>query len=94
MERIDFSKINPCGGCCDECGYIRSGECAGCRESEGKCVKLWTNGCEIYRCCEKHNAYFCGICCEFPCNWIVSKISEWDKDGIKKLESLREEYHR
>lgn len=62
--------------------------------SEGKCVKLWTNGCDIYRCCEEHNAYFCGICCEFPCNWIVSKISEWDKNGIKKLESLRDEYHK
>ncbi len=92
--KTDFRKINPCGGCCDDCGFRKSGECRGCRDSKGKCVKLWSNGCRIYECCEKHNVYFCGDCDEFPCEWIVNKIGEWDKQGIEKLKMLREDKKR
>ena len=73
---FDFSNINPCGDCCDECEYKKNRECKGCREVDGKCVKLWTNECLIYKCCTRHKAYFCGICNEFPCKWIVDKIIE------------------
>jgi hypothetical protein len=45
----------------------------------------------IYECCEEHNAYFCGICAEFPCEWIINKIGEWDKQGIERLKMLGED---
>ncbi len=92
MNKTDFSKITPCGGGCDACDYKENGQCKGCREAEGKCVKLWSDGCEIYKCCNEHNVYFCGVCGEFPCEWIINKIAEWDKDGIERLTKLRNEY--
>ncbi len=60
---------------------------------EGKCVKLLSDGCAIYKCCEEHNAYFCGVCSEYPCEWIKNKIAEWDKDGLERLTRLKYEYH-
>ena len=53
---------------------------------------MWENGCAIFKCCEEHNAYFCGACYEFPCGFLKDKLAEWDKDGIVKLEKLAYEY--
>lgn len=88
----DFSKITPCGGDCEQCGFFHDGGCAGCRENGGKCVKMWENGCRIFQCCEEHGAYFCGICWEFPCEYIKNKLAEWDKNGVYKLTQLAREY--
>lgn len=88
----DFSQITPCGGNCSGCKYFIEGNCEGCLTTKGICIKMWEKGCEIYKCCEKHNTRFCGICGEFPCEWLESKIGEWDKDGIVKLEKLADEY--
>lgn len=93
-EQTDFSKITPCGGCCEGCQFKLNKECVGCRESGGKCVKMWENGCAIYACAEKHGAYFCGICQNFPCTWLGQKLEEWDKDGISKLFRLKKEYEK
>lgn len=90
----DFSKITPCGGDCSSCEHFISGECKGCLSEEGRCVHLWKEGCEIFRCCKSHDVKFCGLCPEFPCQWLESKIGQWDKDGIKKLGELKEEYER
>lgn len=54
MDKTDFSKITPCGGNCETCGFFHDGGCTGCRESGGKCVKMWENGCAIFKCCEEH----------------------------------------
>lgn len=89
----DFGTITPCGGSCAACGYFQRKECEGCRKNGGKCVGMWENGCAIYECCTKHDALFCGLCSEFPCVWLKSKIAEWDKDGVERLRSLAEEYH-
>lgn len=89
----DFSKITPCGGDCQQCGFFHDGGCAGCRENGGKCVKMWENECRIFKCCvEEHGAYFCGLCWEFPCEYIKSKLAEWDKNGVYRLKQLAEEY--
>lgn len=90
--RTDFSKITPCGGNCTGCDYYKKGDCLGCIKNGGKCVKMWQNGCEICECCKKHNVLFCGLCDDFPCQWIINKISEWDKDGIERMKMLAEEY--
>lgn len=88
----DFSKITPCGGDCEQCGFFHDGGCKGCRDNGGKCVKMWESECRIFKCCEEHGAYFCGICWDFPCEYIKSKLAEWDKNGVYRLKQLAEEY--
>lgn len=88
----DFSKITPCGGDCSGCVHFTAGECKGCLSNGGICVSMWEKGCEIFKCCEKHGVKFCGLCGEFPCEWIENKLGEWDKDGIEKQKRLAEEY--
>ncbi len=88
----DFTKITPCGGCCEDCDFYKSGACKGCIAAGGE--RTWEGRrsvCEICTCCNEHNVSFCGICREFPCDWIVKKI-DWDKDAIEKLKKLRDEY--
>lgn len=88
----DFSRITPCGGNCSECEKLTSGKCAGCLKSGGKCIAMWENDCDIFSCCQRHNAKFCGICDEFPCGFIEKTVSEWDADGIKRLKVLSDEF--
>lgn len=88
----DFSKITPCGWDCSECKHFMTGECKGCLSNGGICVSMWENGCGIFKCCEKHRVKFCGLCEEFPCEWIENKLGEWDSGGIEKQKKLAEEY--
>ncbi len=88
----DFSKITPCGGNCSECNHFNNNECEGCVKSGGKCVHMWENGCKIFECCQSHNVKFCGLCEIFPCEYIISKLGEWDKDGIAKQSRLANEF--
>ncbi len=76
----------PCGGECTGCGHYAK-DCEGCRKTDGK-VAMWDSGCEIYRCAKEHNAYICGLCNEFPCNWLRSQVTRWDKEGINTLWKL------
>lgn len=89
---MDFEKLSPCGENCGECRYIRTGECRGCRETGGKCVKMWEHGCAIYACCSEHQVHFCGLCPEFPCPWLIEKISSWNPEGIQNLQNLADLY--
>lgn len=91
---IDFSKITPCGGNCTDCKYFVDGECKGCLSTKGKCIKMWGNRCEIFACCEKHNAKFCGLCPNFPCDLLENTITQWDEQGIQNLHKLKEEYEK
>jgi len=92
MEHIDFTKITPCGECCVGCQKKENGTCEGCIESDGNC-KEWTrsNGCPIYKCAKNHNVQFCGLCCEFPCEWLPHKVT-WNPDIIKHLSNLTRIY--
>jgi hypothetical protein len=89
---IDFKDITPCGGNCSTCRHKENDECDGCRNNQGQCVRLWHDGCDIYKCCLRHEAYFCGLCTEFPCPWLIQKIGEWDAEGIEKLRKLADSY--
>ncbi len=90
---MDFEQITPCGENCAGCRRYRSeGACEGCRETEGRCVKMWENGCAIYACCLEHRVHFCGLCETFPCPWLTEKIGSWNPDGIRNLERLAELY--
>lgn len=90
----DFGKITPCGGNCEGCKFFIGGECEGCIKTGGKCVKLWQNGCEIWRCCNEHKVKFCGLCEKFPCDWIAEKLEQWDNGGIERMKELAAEYRR
>lgn len=93
MSKIKyFDSITPCGECCDDCQHKLSGDCKGCRETDGKCIKMWSNGCEIYKCCLNHKVHFCGLCEEFPCQWLTAKICSWNPKGIDNLRNLAEQY--
>ena len=89
---IDFNKITACGGCCDDCSHFKNETCTGCINNGGSCVKMWANGCEIFKCCKEHNVPFCGLCSEFPCEWIKVKIGEWNPTGIEELLNAAVQY--
>ena len=93
MESTDFTIITPCGECCVGCKKKDAGICEGCIETEGKC-KEWgqSNGCPIYKCAKEHNVQFCGLCNEFPCKWLIEKIT-WDSNRVNYLTKLRDVYN-
>ena len=94
MTTRDFTTITACGECCVGCGKKASGFCKGCIESDGHC-KEWeqSGGCPIHKCAMKHNVQFCGLCDEFPCEWLVEKVS-WNKNIVGDLTALANEYRR
>ncbi|MCH5323617.1 MAG: DUF3795 domain-containing protein [Eubacterium sp.] len=87
MSITDFSLITPCGGNCTTCGHFRSGECGGCLNTHGKCVKMWENDCKIYSCCKQRGYLFCGLCPVYPC-----ELFNWQKDK-EHMRSLVKEYN-
>ena len=91
-NEINFNNITPCGENCSGCEHKIKGDCKGCRETEGKCIKMWSNGCEIFECCKKHKVHFCGLCNDFPCSWLSNKISHWNPKGIENLKYLKSKY--
>jgi hypothetical protein len=91
-KHIDFSKITACGECCYGCKKQEDGLCEGCIESDGHC-KEWTQskGCPIYKCAKKHKVQFCGLCFEFPCKWLVEKVT-WNPNIVVDLTKLAKRY--
>ncbi len=87
-NNIDFATITPCGECCVGCTKKEQGICEGCIESDGNC-KEWTQskGCPIYKYSKQHNVQFCGLCTEFPCDWLKEKIT-WNPNAIEHLTHL------
>jgi len=87
-DRIDFSTITACGECCVGCKKKEEGICRGCIESDGHC-KEWeeSGGCPIHKCARSHGVQFCGICPEFPCEWLPKKIV-WNLNIVEHLSSL------
>ncbi len=88
---IDFEHITACGECCIGCKKKDDGLCQGCIESDGNCIE-WTQsgGCPIYKCAKQHHVQFCGLCHEFPCDWLVNKVT-WNlniADDLTKLAIL------
>lgn len=88
---MDFSEITPCGENCHNCGHKKNNECKGCLEAHGKCVKMWESDCYVFKCCEEHMVKFCGLCCDFPCNWLLEKGS-WNPDIVAHQKKLALEY--
>ena len=89
--QIDFKNITPCGENCELCEHKSNNGCQGCKETDGKCVKMWKDGCYVYKCCIEHDVPFCGLCKEFPCKWLVTK-GNWNPNIVKHQTFLAKEY--
>ena len=88
----DFTTITACGECCVGCSKKKDGSCPGCIESDGRVPEWAESGmCKVHACCKEHNARFCGVCSEFPCDKLPQMIS-WNPEIIKHLSALRDEY--
>lgn len=87
----DFSKLTACGGDCSGCERLHEGLCCGCNKNGGIQVSMWHNGCDICECCKNHNVKFCGLCDEFPCEWLKNTLT-WHENGIEQLRKYADEY--
>ena len=88
----DFNTITACGECCVVCSKKINGECPGCIEADGRVLEWAQSGmCKVHACCKEHNARFCGLCSEFPCDKLPQMIS-WNPEIINHLSTLRGEY--
>ena len=89
----DFDHITACGERCIGCSKKKDGICPGCNEAEGRVPEWAESGvCRIYACCREHNAKFCGLCAEFPCEKLPQTI-HWNKDIVSHMKLLRDEYN-
>ena len=88
---IDFSQVTPCGGSCTGCEHYASKKCAGCLVTKGECLKLG-HPCRVYKCCDDRNIKFCGLCDEYPCEFMEKKITAWDPNAIERGRLLAHEY--
>ena len=85
---MNFERITACGECCDGCEKHRAGTCPGCIEADGK-VPEWkeSGGCPIHGCARRHGVQFCGLCGEFPCDFLRERLT-WNPDAIPNLGRL------
>ena len=92
MREIDFEVITACGECCVGCKKKEAGICKGCIESNGNCEE-WagSKGCPIHKCAREHDVQFCGLCGEFPCQWLIEKVV-WKPNVVEELTQLTKLY--
>ena len=90
---INFPRITACGECYDGCKKKKEGFCQGCIESDGHCHE-WTGsgGCTIYKCTRDKNIQFCGLCYNFPCEWVSMKVT-WNPDFVSNMKKLVIQYN-
>ena len=90
----DFSTITACGECCAGCTKKAQGLCGGCIETDGHCQE-WaqSGGCPIHACTRRHGVPFCGLCSEFPCQWLVEKVT-WNPHLVEHQTALAQEYRQ
>ena len=91
---MDFTTITVCGEYCTECKKKDDGICQGCIESGWHCIE-WKQsiGCPIYKCAREHNVKFCGLCEEFPCQWLIQKVV-WKPNVVEELTELANIYRQ
>ena len=89
---MDINTITACGECCTECKKRLSSACPGCIEADGY-VPAWAESgrCKVHACCREHNARFCGLCGEFPCDR-MEKLIHWNPDIKSRMFQLKKTY--
>lgn len=84
---IDFTRITPCGECCDGCKKRLEGQCSGCLESDGHCEEWAQSGiCPVFACAREHGVPFCGLCPDFPCDYLP--MLRWRPNCVPELTAL------
>ena len=64
------------------------GICKGCIESDSHCEEWTQSGCcPIHKCTKEHNVQFCGLCNDFPCEWLIQKVV-WRPNVVEELTEL------
>lgn len=85
-----FATITACGEDCSGCPKRIQGLCSGCRETDGYCPEWAQTGrCPVHACVKAHDALFCGLCSEFPCERL-SGLMPWKPDAQAHLSALAE----
>lgn len=94
MTRVDFEYITACGENCQACEKKATKKCDGCLETNGHCQE-WSEskGCPIHICASAHGVQFCGLCSEFPCDFLVKKVS-WNPRIVEHQIALKNEYDK
>lgn len=91
-NRRDFTTIIACGEDCTGCQKRAQGLCSGCRETDGYCPEWAQTGrCPIHACVRAHDALFCGLCREFPCERL-SALMPWKPEAAEHLAALAEAF--
>lgn len=89
---MDFSHVTACGESCVDCRKKKEGICPGCIEADGYVPEWAESGrCRVHTCVKAHNALFCGVCAEFPCQEIPAMMP-WDSNRVDHLRRLAEQY--
>lgn len=87
---MNLAELTPCGESCTGCRKRADGLCRGCRETGGHCEEWAQSGrCPVYACAEVHDAHFCGLCPEFPCE-ALPRMLHWRPDCVQELRELAE----
>lgn len=94
METRNFSSITACGEDCTGCAKRAKGLCGGCRELDGYCPEWAQSGrCPVHACAKEHNALFCGLCSQFPCQRLPG-LMHWKPDAVHQMKTLAEMYFK
>lgn len=85
---INWKNVTACGECCEFCQKRKEGICKGCVVSDGYCEEWTQSGrCPIHACASAHQVPFCGLCGDFPCDWLLSKVT-WKEDLVSQHNTL------
>ncbi len=81
MDQPSYTLTAPCGIVCDsgKCMYFtgkKEPRCPGCIKCSGK--PFWGE-CRVYKCANEHNVEHCGLCSEFPCEYLPT---HFDPDNL------------
>ena len=87
---MKLEEITACGECCTGCARFKQRMCPGCIEADGY-VPEWTQSgrCRIHACAREHQARFCGLCENFPCDKLP-KMIPWNRNIVQHLHALAE----
>ena len=85
---MKLEEITACGECCGGCAKHQQGLCPGCIEADGY-VPEWAGSgrCRVHACAREHQAQFCGVCRDFPCEKMDGMI-HWKQNVAEHMRSV------
>lgn len=78
MKNSDDMKLaTPCGEHCQLCSHYKK-ECVGCSLYKGH--PSWGE-CKLYACASRHGIEHCGLCEDFPCDFLIGHFDPNNPEG-------------